>query len=139
MYRGMVTIFLLLGGTIPLGAQGDVATTPQVLPWSWVIYVLAGLAISNVAAWIREWRKHKDWKAKNGAEKEVLKAVNMIHEKTDGLIVGQVELKQDLGLAKTELRTEVRNIKSNCSRVSSEVKKNIEANTEKIFELARKE
>ena len=58
---------------------------------------LAALIVSNVGIWIREWRKHRDWKAKNGD-------------------VG--EIKTDI----KEIKTDMGNLKQKVSSISTEVK-----------------
>jgi len=46
---------------------------------------LAALIVSNVGIWVREWRKHRDWKAKNGDVQEIKKDVKTIDGKVDEL------------------------------------------------------
>lgn len=47
---------------------------------------IAVLAISNIGMWIREWRKHSDWKNNNGSMKALETSLTETNKKIDNLL-----------------------------------------------------
>jgi hypothetical protein len=77
---------------------------------------LAALVVSNIGIWIREWRKHKDWKTKNGDVGEIKGDVR--------------EIKRDMGSVKVKLGavdTDLKNFGRTCARHDEEIRENRKA------------
>lgn len=119
--RGMVMIFMVLVLPILAAAQG---ATPAPRDISW--YAIVALVLSNIGMWIREGRKHKHWKAKNGTEEETKVQVEAMDGKVDLLLNGQ-----------TELATEISGMKTLCATTSGALSERIGANADNIFALAK--
>lgn len=140
--RGMVLWMVLM---LPVMAMAQEPPPDHIdMSWQWVVYALGGLILSNIGMWLREARKHKDWKAKNGTEKEMAETVKKVNGNVDHLLIGQTELdgKIDkvngkIDSTKDELKTEIQGVRSHCSETVKSVNSRISDNTAKIFELAK--
>lgn len=100
-----------------------------------LIFGLGSLIISNVAMWIREFKKHKTWKKNNGALDEIKATVSKMDKKVDCLDGKVGKARESLA----SIKSSVNSMQLHCSQTVSQFSKQISENSSKIFDLATKE
>lgn len=107
---------------------GQVATEAAQQPQNTyqLIYMAIIVIAVNVPIWIREIKKHKEFKTKNGQLDKIKATV----ESTDGRTV---KMDKALGIIKTD----VTNQKQRCSDTVSRMERGLQQHSDQILQLAK--
>lgn len=98
-----------------------------------MIIVIAGIAFSHIGQWIREGRKHRDFKKKNDQLGSIEKKINTVDEKQDkqtAKIAGMTSAIKGMQKQCAE------RIKT-CTTSRTEMEGRVKQNTDNLFKLAK--
>lgn len=98
-----------------------------------MIIVIVGIAFSHIGQWIREGRKHRDFKKKNDQLGSIEKKINTVDEKQDAQTAKIAGMTSALKGMKTQCAERL----SSCTTTRKEVEARVSQNTKNIFTLAK--
>jgi len=109
---------------IDQGTAQAAAQQPQ--NWMQLVYMSIMLIAVNLPLWIREIKKYKDFKAKNGTL-DVIKS-------------GIQDVKSDIGklqTGQTRMEGEIKKQANACKLISGPLKEQVEQNKQNLFDLVK--
>ena len=107
----------------PTAAQA-VAQQPQ--NWMQLVYMTIIVIVVNVPLWIREFQKHKDWKAKNGTLNEIKKSADAANKAAQEVKKSQISLSRDM-VAQVKV----------CKSISGPLAKQVQENSKNIIDILK--
>lgn len=98
-----------------------------------LVFGLGTLIISNIAMWIREWKKHQSWKKNNGSIGSIKTTVENNQGQLKCLDQKMGKAREDISEVKTAVKSQV----SHCKETVGRMDNAIAENRDQLFQLAK--